>query len=46
MCGSNDGMYVCMLPEYADGSRVRGMSGMDTNMAYSVKIDEDRVEME
>ena len=28
MCGSTGGMYVCMLTEYADGSRVRGMSGM------------------
>ena len=38
VCGSNG--VVCMLsPEYADGDgRVRGMSGMDTNMIYSVKI--------
>lgn len=39
-------MYVCMLTEYADSSRARGMSGMDTNMTYSVKIEEDRVEIE
>lgn len=31
-------MYA-LLTEYADGDgRVRGMSGMDTNMIYSVKI--------
>lgn len=46
VCGSTGGMYVCMLTEYADSSRARGMSGMDTNMTYSVKIEEDRVEIE